>query len=214
MKANKKTKSKPAAGGTVPLQWTTQKRKISDLVPYDYNPRIVTKEQAEQLKASITKFNLVEIPVINTDNTLIAGHQRVNIMGILGRLNEKVDVRVPNRKLTTAELKEYNIRSNKNTGTWDFDILANHFELSDLVEWGFDKTLEDIFNPKAKSEPQTTTVNFSSTKGGMLVLSYEVSESTRDLLNQAIIMAKNRTGLEVDHALHLIAESFIKANSN
>ena len=60
-------------------------------------------------------------------------------MQLLGRGEEEIDVRMPNRKLTEAEFKEYNLRSNKNTGEWNFDELANNFEVDDLLEWGFDE---------------------------------------------------------------------------
>lgn len=105
------------------IKWSTQVRKVKDLIPYDKNPRKITDEQKEQLTKSLKKFNLVEIPAINTDGKIIAGHQRVTILIALGRGKEEIDVRVPNRKLTEAEFKEYNLRSNKNTGEWDFDFL-------------------------------------------------------------------------------------------
>ena len=41
--------------------------------------------------------------------------------------------------LTDKEVEELNIRLNKNTGNWDFDALANRFEVPDLLEWGFDE---------------------------------------------------------------------------
>ena len=118
------------------LIWHTEQRKINDLIPFEGNPRKMTKEQAEQLQKSLEKFNLAEIPAINTDNKIIAGHQRINILQILGRGEEIVDVRIPNRKLTDEEFKEYNLRSNKNIGSWDFDELAN-FDVELLTDVGF-----------------------------------------------------------------------------
>lgn len=121
-----------------PLSWKTEKRKIKDLVPADYNPRQMTEAQAKQLRKSIEKFNLVEIPAIDQDNTILAGHQRMSMLLTLGRGEEEIDVRVPNRKLTQEEAMEYNLRSNKNTGEWDMDKL---FAMPDglLEEVGFDK---------------------------------------------------------------------------
>jgi hypothetical protein len=38
--------------------------------------------------------------------------------------------------------KELNIRLNKNVGEWYYDSLANYFDVSELMEWGFsDKDL-------------------------------------------------------------------------
>ena len=101
------------------LNWTTQKRKISELIGHPKNPRKISDKQIADLKASIQKFNFVEIPAIDTDNTILAGHQRLKIMQLLGRGNEEIDVRVPSRKLTEQEKDEYLLRSNKNTGEWD-----------------------------------------------------------------------------------------------
>jgi len=119
------------------LKWSTKQRKVSELIPYDFNPRKLTPEQEQKLKESLEKFDLVEIPAINTDNTIVAGHQRVKVLFLLGRGDEMIDVRMPNRKLTDEEVKEYVIRSNRNTGEWEFDILLEHFELDDLMDWGF-----------------------------------------------------------------------------
>lgn len=122
------------------LKWTTEKRKINDLIPYSQNPRQMTDKQNKDLTKSLEKFDLVEIPAINTDGTILAGHQRLRIMQQLGRGEEIIDVRVPNRLLTEKEVQEYNIRSNKNTGEFDFDILANAFETEDLLDWGFEES--------------------------------------------------------------------------
>lgn len=67
------------------LQWHTEKRKVADLVPYSYNPRKITNERLERLKVSLKKYNLAEIPAINTDNVIVAGHQRVKVLMDLGR---------------------------------------------------------------------------------------------------------------------------------
>lgn len=106
------------------LQWTTVKRRVGDLVPYNHNPRILSPEKEAKLRASLEKFNLAEIPAINLDNVLIAGHQRCRVMIALGRADEMIDVRIPNRMLSEAELKEYNITSNIPAGMWDLDELS------------------------------------------------------------------------------------------
>jgi hypothetical protein len=122
------------------LVWHTEKRKVSDLIAFDKNPRFMTPEQELDLTASLNKFSLVEIPAIDLDNTLLAGHQRTTILLKLGRGDEEIDVRVPNRKLTEEEFKEYNIRSNANTGSWNVDMLSTAFDAPSLEEWGLDVT--------------------------------------------------------------------------
>ncbi|HEY5236120.1 MAG TPA: DNA methyltransferase [Rhabdochlamydiaceae bacterium] len=124
------------------LSWKTEFRKIKDLTPFPTNPRTMSKEQARQLIDSLEKFDYVELVAINADNTILAGHMRIKAMQQIGWGNISLEVRVPNRQLTDEEAKEYVIRSNKNTGGWDFDILASDFDVGDLHNWGF--TAEEL----------------------------------------------------------------------
>lgn len=125
-----------------PLEWSTEKRKVKDLIPYEYNPRILSEEKKQKLKESLEKFNLAEIPAINTDNLIVAGHQRIVILMEVGRGDDIIDVRVPNRALTEIEFKEYNIRSNVQIGQWDVDILNAIFTDVDLMSLGLN--VDDI----------------------------------------------------------------------
>lgn len=113
---------------------------MKDLTPHPKNPRILsTKNHAELLK-SFKKFSYAELVAINFDNTILAGHQRIAIMKELGWGDTEIEVRVPNYLLSDKEAEEYLIRSNKNIGEWDFDILANEWELEELVDYGFEES--------------------------------------------------------------------------
>ncbi len=142
------------------INWHNEKRRIKDIVPYVANPRQITDKQAKDLKASLAKFGLADPLIINTNNELIGGHQRKKILETLMGVapDFEVDVRVPDRELTIDESRELNVRLNKNMGQWDFDILANNFELDDLLEWGFEKSELDLdlwlAEPPEDVEPQ------------------------------------------------------------
>ncbi|MFC6999585.1 DNA modification methylase [Rufibacter roseus] len=127
------------------LNWITVQRRVADLIPYEYNPRILTEERRKILTDSIGKFNLVEIPVIDFDNVVIAGHQRLKVLFDLERGQELIDVRYPNRKLTELELKEYNVRSNVQIGHWATDVLEEVFADIDLLSLGLN--VEDFKMP-------------------------------------------------------------------
>lgn len=120
----------------LPLEWHNEKRKVKDLVPFEFNPRKLSEEKKQLLINSIEKFNLAEVPAINLDNVIIAGHQRIKVLMELGRGEEEIDVRVPNRLLTDKEYKEYNITSNIPVGFWDVDVLEENFQDIDLEELG------------------------------------------------------------------------------
>ena len=125
------------------ISWSSEKRKISELNAAPYNPRQLTEKQAHDLTNSLDKFSLAEPIVINLNNTVIGGHQRINILRTQG--STEVDVRVPDRLLTDEEERELNLRLNKNQGMWDFDALANMDEEM-LLHVGFGPAeLDDIF---------------------------------------------------------------------
>ena len=128
----------------ITLQWTTEKRKVSELIPADYNPRQMTDSEKRDLLASIEEFDQVVPVVINTDGRLIGGHQRCKVYSDLGI--EDVEVRVPSRKLNLQEEKRLNLRLNKNTGHWDFDKLGE-FDVETLLDVGFgDEELSGIWD--------------------------------------------------------------------
>lgn len=153
------------------LIWTTVQKTVNELLPQEINPRKISSKQMEDLKKSLQKFNLVEIPAIDTDGTIIAGHQRIKALQLLDRGNEIIDVRIPNRKLTDKEVQTYLIASNKLGGDWDMELLKK-FDLETLSFAGFegfeiakfwdedkdtkndnfniDKELKSIKNPETK----------------------------------------------------------------
>ena len=127
------------------LEWHTERRRVSDLIPWDRNPRRMTKKQAADLKMSLSRLNLMSIPIVDLDDRIVSGHMRCRTLAALGRGNEEIDVRVPNRKLTDDEFAEANLRENKNLGEWDEGLLAT-FDDSMLKEIGFDDAdLDSIF---------------------------------------------------------------------
>lgn len=134
------------------LTWHTEERKVDSLLPHKKTPRKISKEQSDRLKRSLETYGLVEIPAIDLDGTILAGHQRIKVLQLLGQGNSTIDVRVPNRKLTDAEAEAYLIGSNSIHGEWDFDLLRD-FEMDLLVDLGFDqKELDDIWNKSLKEE--------------------------------------------------------------
>lgn len=122
------------------LVWSNAQRKISELVAYKGNPRKMTPEGARLLLDSIEKFGLVEVPAVNLNNKILAGHQRITAMKTLGMGGGVIDVRVPNRMLSKQEEKEYMLRSNKNVGEWDWEKLqAIDLETLKLVGFAEDE---------------------------------------------------------------------------
>ena len=118
------------------LEWKTIKKTVNELVPQKINPRMITDKQMSDLTRSLKKFNLVEIPAVDLNGQILAGHQRIKSLKILGRGDELIDCRVPNRKLTEKESKEYLIASNKLGGDFDYELLKS-FDFETLEFAGF-----------------------------------------------------------------------------
>ena len=116
---------------------TTVSYNVNNLVFAEYNPRELTQDQHKDLKDSITRFGFVDPLIVNTHkerkNILVGGHQRLKIAKELGYK----DVPCVEVDLSPDQEKELNVRLNKNTGQWDWDALANHFDVGELLEWGF-----------------------------------------------------------------------------
>ena len=106
---------------------------ITQLKPATYNPRQISTKQYNDLKASIKKFGLVDPVIVNKNNTVIGGHQRLKICKEL----KYIEIDCVVLDLSKEEERELNIRLNKNTGDFDMDILANEFDIDELTDWGF-----------------------------------------------------------------------------
>ncbi|SRR5258708_147020 len=119
---------------------------ISNLNPAPYNPRKWDKEAEKQLTESITRFGLVDPIIVNNAperaNIVIGGHFRLKVAKQLGYMEVPVVyIIIPD---LTRE-KELNLRLNRNTGEWDFNLLAE-FDSSLLTDVGFSsEELDNIF---------------------------------------------------------------------
>lgn len=117
------------------IEWTLLTLPIKTLTAHKKNPRFISKDQANHLEGLIKKFGLIDKPIINKDNTIIGGHQRINILKKM-KVKE-VQCWVPDHLLTEEEIDHLCIGLNLNHGEWDYDLLANEFDPIDLLTWGF-----------------------------------------------------------------------------
>lgn len=117
------------------ITWSLKAIPIKDLVENPKNPRFISKEQNRLLTEIIDDFGLIDKPIVNLDNLLIGGHQRLKI---LKKMKIKtVECWVPDRLLTPEEIDRLCIALNLNQGFFDYEMLANNFDVTDLLSWGF-----------------------------------------------------------------------------
>lgn len=126
---------------------------INKLVPSECNPRSWDNTAILNLKESIERFGLVD-PIIansasNRENVVIGGHFRLKVAKDLGY--EEMPVVYLNIPDIEKE-KELNLRLNKNTGDWDYDLLSQ-FDENFLSELGFSsEDLDNIFDIEIPEE--------------------------------------------------------------
>jgi DNA modification methylase len=139
------------------MKMNIQKIKIESLKPAEYNPRKDLKpedEEYQKIKKSITEFGYVAPVIVNSNMTVIGGHQRLKVLKELGYTEVECVV----VDLDQKKEKALNIALNKISGDWDNDKLEELLaELKqtdidmDITGFSFDEVdeiLKDITGSK------------------------------------------------------------------
>ncbi len=167
---------------------------VNDLKPATYNPRKWDEEQAAVLTESITRFGMVDPLIVNGAkermNVLIGGHFRLDVAKKMGfKEVPVVYVHIPD----IEKEKELNLRLHRNTGSFDWKILAE-FDKAFLSDVGFSsEEIDDIF------AVDPTPENFDMQK---------------QLKNLDIhgVTAKNGDVYEIDGSLLMVGDSMVEAD--
>lgn len=154
---------------------------ISKLKLLEKNPRRITKEQMDKLCRSIENDpNFLEcrpvlVNCIYVDDKpymhVYAGNQRVRAAKKLGMKEIPCIVEYD---LDEATVKKRIISDNQHYGSWDFDELANCWDIEMLIECGFkaEDLLGDLSNisddPRAESDGKKEEIKVCETCGKKL----------------------------------------------
>ena len=115
---------------------------INKIKPNPDNPRHIKDDKFKKLCESIKKFpKMMELRpmVVDNDGVILGGNMRYKALRELG-YTEIPDEWVKRAEdLTEEEKKQFIVKDNMPFGEWNFDELANQFEVDDLLEWGFDE---------------------------------------------------------------------------
>jgi len=129
------------------ITWSTTTCELKDLIKNGYNPRKLSENEKRDLEKSVKDFGTVVPVVINIGsraNILIGGEQRIKVYADLGI--KTIECMLPSRELTLEEEKELNLRLNKNTGSWNEELLKE-FDMGVLLDVGFgDEELQNLFD--------------------------------------------------------------------
>lgn len=116
----------------------TKKVHISKIQENKKNPRVIKGYKFEKLVKSIKDFpKMMELRpiIVNEQNIILGGNMRYKAAVEAG-LTEVFIVKA--KDLTEKQQEEFIIKDNSSFGEWDWDILANEWEIKELSEWGLD----------------------------------------------------------------------------
>jgi hypothetical protein len=116
----------------------TEKVKISEIHANKNNPRIIKDDKFRKLVKSIQDFpQMLEIRpiVVDEDNIVLGGNMRLKACKEAG-LKEVYIVKADN--LTEEQKQEFIVKDNVGFGEWDWDSLANEWDVEKIQDWGLD----------------------------------------------------------------------------
>ena len=102
------------------------------------NPRVIKNDKFKKLVSSIKEFpemlNLRPI-VVDDDMVVLGGNMRLRACREAGLVEVPI-LRASN--FTDEQKKEFVIKDNSSFGVWDWDVLANEWNIEELADWGLD----------------------------------------------------------------------------
>jgi hypothetical protein len=111
---------------------------IRQIRPNPDNPRVIKDGKFQKLVKSITELpQMLELRpvVVNRDMIVLGGNMRLKACEAAG-LTEVPVIFAEN--LTPEQEREFIIKDNSSFGEWDWDLLANEWDVDQLQEWGMD----------------------------------------------------------------------------
>ena len=110
---------------------------IKEIKPNPNNPRVLKDDKFKKLVQSLKDFpemaNVRPI-VVNTEMIVLGGNMRLRAMQEAGW--KKAPVQIVDWSI--EKQNEFIIKDNVGFGEWDWDVLANEWNESELTEWGLD----------------------------------------------------------------------------
>lgn len=111
---------------------------IAAIKPNEENPRFITDAKFKKLVKSIKEFpEMLEARplVIDENNIVLGGNMRLKALRAAGVFE------IPVKRITgwsEEQKKEFIIKDNLGYGEWDWDLVANGWDMAQLDEWGLD----------------------------------------------------------------------------
>jgi hypothetical protein len=119
-----------------------KKVKINAVKENTENPRTINKHKFNKLVASVKEFpEMLKLRpiVVNKEGIILGGNMRYKACKEIG-LKEVYIIEADN--LTDEQAQEFIIKDNVGFGDWDWNVLANIWDVDKLEDWGLDLPLD------------------------------------------------------------------------
>ena len=148
-----------------------EKVKINSITENPDNPRTIKGEKFNKLVKSIKDFpEMLKIRpiVVNDDNVILGGNMRYKA-SIRAGLSEVYIIKASG--LTDEQQKEFIAKDNVGFGEWDWDVLANEWDVEKLEDWGIEvPSLNDFMD---EHEPEIEFSEFLDESNNYVVLFFK-----------------------------------------
>ena len=129
-----------------------QRAAIGTIIPNPSNPRIIKDYKFKKLVKSIEDFpQMLELRPIVVDSNMVVLGGNMRLKACIAAGLKEVPIIVADQ-LTDIQKNEFIIKDNVGFGEWDWDQLANQWDMDLLNEWGMDvpyteDEIEEMGNP-------------------------------------------------------------------
>lgn len=111
---------------------------INDVNLSPTNPRVIKNKKFLKLVKSIKEFpDMLKVRPIVVDNDMVVLGGNMRLRACMEAGLKKVHI-IKASDFTEEQKREFVIKDNSSFGEWDWDLLANEWEINDLSEWGLD----------------------------------------------------------------------------
>jgi DNA modification methylase len=111
---------------------------ISQVIPNPTNPRIIKDDKFKKLVKSIEEFpQMLELRPIVVDGNMVVLGGNMRLKACIAAGLKEVPIIVADQ-LTDAQKGEFIIKDNVGFGEWDWDLLANEWDVEALTDWGLE----------------------------------------------------------------------------
>jgi hypothetical protein len=111
---------------------------IKKVIPNPSNPRIIKDDKFKKLVKSIQEFpQMLELRPIVVDSNMVVLGGNMRLKASIAAGLKEVDILIADQ-LTDEQKAEFIIKDNVGFGEWDWDLLANEWDVEALTDWGLD----------------------------------------------------------------------------